>query len=171
MIARFYMDRFGRMSRDNTCHECVRRRERISEGAVARSESKSPKVKKAIEAEVIAEKHFKKLGFKVRRTDCLGPDLICRIGKITWTVEVKRARATQPKSYPNGSHIIDKVHPRRLNDDLIAFVLPNGRVYIESMKIHLSKCNKSGGARTVTAIVKEFGMPIPFDKTKDRPQN
>lgn len=156
-ISRTYSDHLGRRSRNNICHECGRKKERLETGFTSREESKFPKVIKAVEAERAAAKFFENLGFSVIRTGALGPDLRCRIGELEWFVEVKRARDVHPRRFPGCTWVTDKVHRRRLSDDIIAFVLPNGRVYIDSMKIHLSRCQR-GGQRTITGIVKEFGL-------------
>ena len=52
---------------------------------------------------------------------------------------------------------IEKVQPNRKKDNFIAFVLPNRRVYIDSMSHHLSKCSK-GGIRGITSIVRKHGL-------------
>jgi hypothetical protein len=165
-VQRLYIDEHGRKSMGGICHSCTRNRDRALRGVGVRGASGNPKIKKAMQTELIAAKHFRKLGFKVRQTDCLGPDLVCSIGELRWTVEVKRARAVSPKKYPNGCFVVDGVSRQRTGDDLIAFVLPNNRVYIDSMKLHLENLHAEPKKRrpitpqrTVTAIVKEFGLP------------
>lgn len=154
---RTYKDEFGRKSSGNVCHECLRKRERKISGHTHPSESKFPKLIKARAAEGRAAEFFKSLGFLVIRHGYTGPDLFCDLGGMRWTVEVKPARLVQPIKYPHGSYVVDLVHKNRRSDDLVAYVLPNGRIYIEAMEMHLKACPKSG-ARSITKIVREFGL-------------
>lgn len=142
----------GRLWVTNTCGDCLLDRKRKSIGFDSRSRSKDPAIMAFVRSEIRAQEHFESLGFSVKRTDSTGPDLRCRIGDLEWTVEVKRA------TWSSGSWRTHKVRHRRLGDDLVAIVLPNDRVYIDSMKHHLAACDASL-RRTVTAIVKEFGLP------------
>ena len=156
-VTKFYADEFGRMSRGLMCHDCCRLSENKRTGHGRKDDSTFAKNIKSKNAEMIAEKHFQSLGFKVNRVNYTGPDLFCDMGKFRWTVEVKRARDVHPKNHPGSTWVSDRVHPKRQKDDLIAFVLPNNRVYIDSMENHLKHCH-GGGGRTITAIVKEFGL-------------
>lgn len=150
-----YKNAKGQLLYGNICRECYNIRNRKLRGTTSRDDSKKPYVVKAVNTEKLAAEKFKQLGFSVERTQFHGPDLVCTIGALTWTVEVK------PVSLFARSWRVSSVKEKRKNDDLIALVLPNGRVYIDSMKHHLSKCGKMG-TRSATAIVKEFGLnPLP----------
>ncbi len=142
------------------CHDCRRKRMRIYKGHEHRDVSKNLQTVIAVTSERTAEERFKRLGFEVQRTQNTGPDLICKIADLTWLVEVKRAFQYY-KVGRKGSWRTRVVHPLRTKDDLIAIVLPNNYVYIDSMQNHLSLCDKNGN-RAVTSIVKEFGLsPLP----------
>jgi hypothetical protein len=144
--------------RGKTCHDCKRGLMRIRKGHQHRNLSINPQTKTAVDSEKAAERRFSDLGFKVKRTEHTGPDLICSMGLFTWTVEVKRAFKHNKN---RNSWRVQHVTPNRKKDDLLAIVLPNGYVYIDSMENHLKNC-KSHGFRTVTPIVKEFGLtPLP----------
>lgn len=149
-----YLDSSGRRIYNGVCLACKRSVMRKNRGHSARNVSKKPSVVIAVQAERAAQRHFEKLGFEVERVDAIGPDLICRMGKFEWTVEVKRAcrdsRAWRTRS----------VRPSRIKDDLVAIVAPNDRVYIDSMENHLRHCGKNGN-RSVTGIVKEL---LAFDR-------
>lgn len=93
--------------------------------------------------ELTAARYFESFGMPVRRTAGKGPDLV--IGKSV-TVEVKGA------NYHHGKSLrVCSVTPKRLRDDLVAIVMPDNRVIVETMTSHLSKCDKSG-SRTVTHL-------------------
>lgn len=142
----------GRIWYGSRCPECINIVARKKRGYTKRAESKRPQTVAAVGAETLAATHFRNLGFEVQQVDCLGPDLKCRIGKLEWTVEVKRA------TRGHRCWRVALVRPLRQKDDLVAIVLPNGRVYIDSMEHHLSRCTKNG-SRAVTEIIKEFGLP------------
>lgn len=139
----------------NKCFECRQNSLRKNQGRVRRGDSTKPQTVAAVGAEKIAQKRFEDLGFSVKRVEVIGPDLTCKLGDWTYTVEVKRA------TYKGRSWKVAHVRPNRKKDDLIAMVLPNGYVYIDSMENHLSKCTKYG-SRAISGIVKEFGLtPLP----------
>lgn len=140
------------------CHDCRRKRMRVYKNETHRDLSKRKQTLIAVASEKIAEERFSKLGFSVKRTDSFGPDLICKIGNWTYMVEVKRAFK---HNLNKNSWRTQKVSDNRIKDDLIAVVLPNDYVYIDSMENHLRHCTKYG-FRTITSIVKEFGLtPLP----------
>lgn len=142
----------GRMWYQNKCPDCALDGSRAAKGHTSRDDSVRPQTVAAVGAERAAESLFLRLGFSVDRVKrAIGPDLVCMIGEMKWTVEVKRA------TYNSRSWRVGVVRPARLNDDLVAIVLPNGRVYIDSMGNHKGLTQKNG-SRTVTAIVKEFGL-------------
>jgi hypothetical protein len=150
-----WRDHRGRYWNGNHCHACSLSRSRKHMGFGARGSSKNPKstaTKVAVRAERRAAKFFESLGFKVEIGHGAGPDLFCDLGPWTYTVEVKLAGK-------NGSRWrVGRVMEARKRDDLVAMVLPNGRVYIDSMEHHLSKCVPSDGTRSIWPIVKEFGL-------------
>lgn len=151
VVTKYFKDKRGRSSVGNVCHACVVARSRKKRGyPSSRDESKSKMVMVAVAAEKIAAARFESLGFIVERTEYHGPDLKCRIGNMEWTVEVKRAR----RMSSGRSYETDIVCKNRKSDDLIAIVMPNGAVVIDSMKNHLSKCQR-GGCRSVTKMVRE----------------
>lgn len=152
-----FRDSRGRYWNGNHCHACSLDRARKKMGHGARGSKKNPKKTSTLEAvrcEKIAAKFFRKLGFKVEEMHGAGPDLFCDMGDFSWKVEVKKAHINSRRWRTS------RVTPARQSDDLVAIVMPNGRVYLDSMRHHLSKCEKYG-TRTITPIVKEFGL----DKT------
>lgn len=86
---------------------------------------------------------LKKLGYKTtlpRNKNCNGVDLFAIKKDYVLSVEVKQAI-----SRINGSVLrVRKVETNRMNDDLIAIILPCGYVLIEPMRDHLKCCNKQG---------------------------
>jgi len=137
------------------CHDCRCVSSFKRRGSMKRYESTKPIIKKAYETETIAKERFERLGFEVTIAKVTGPDLVCTLGNWIYTVEVK------PANLCNGSWQSPAVCKNRKNDDLVAIVLPNKYVYIDSMEHHLASCGKFGH-RTVTSIVKEFGLsPLP----------
>ena len=156
-----YVDQDGRRVYDNVCFDCRTKQRRKCLGIGSREESGFHKTRKAIWAEKLAEKKFQELGFSTKRTNFFGPDIVCKMGDLTYSVEVKSV-SLNVRSEKYFWYYVGAVHENRRGDDLVALVMPNGRVYIDSMKHHLSECNKSG-ARTVTQLVKEIGLV--FDKT------
>lgn len=126
-------------------------------GYGVRGSNKNPKNTSTLEAvrcEMLAATFFRELGFSVEEMHGAGPDLFCEIGSLSYSVEVKKAHINSRRWRTS------KVTLRRKSDDLVAIVLPNGRVYIDSMKNHLKHC-AGDGTRAITPIVKEFGL----DKT------
>lgn len=149
-----YQEASGKKWYGSICQSCRVEFIRKSRGNSSRENSKKPQVVAAVNAEKLAEEKFKSLGMEVTRVDFFGPDLICKLGQFTWTVEVKRA------GFSSRRWRVGRVRKARKGDDLVALVLPNSRVYIDSMENHLKYCERSG-TRTITSIVKEFGL----DKT------
>ena len=148
----------GSQWRDNNCGRCIFLYRRKVYGHGPREECKTKHIARGVASEKIAEEHFKKLGFSVKRVDTVGPDLICSIGD-GWktTVEVKTVCRSEARGVVWWH--VNPVLKNRRSDDLVAFVLPNERVYIDSMKNHLRHCHKNGtGSRVITAIVREFGQ-------------
>lgn len=139
----------------NQCFDCRKSIHDKKLGRVRREHSTRPQTVAAVGAEKIAQRRFEDLGFSVKRVNVIGPDLTCRIGGLEYTVEVKRA------THGSRSWKVAQVRPKRKCDDLVAIVLPNEYVYIDSMKNHLESCSR-GGTRTVSSIVKQFGLnPLP----------
>lgn len=141
------------MWRDNLCGSCLKNTSRKTKGTIPRELNPIPFIKKAVDAERAAAEKFEQMGFEVKRTDCFGPDLLCSIGPLTWTVEVKSVTETKIKD--RSYYVTGRVSRRRREDDLVAIVLPNGHVLIDSMPLHLAACN-NGGGRSVTKIVRAF---------------
>lgn len=137
----------GKSFYNGLCHECRIENQRKARGHSKREYSKKPIVVAAVWAEKVAEEKFKSLGFSVSRVDFYGPDLICKMGDLSWTVEVKRA------CYDARSWRTRRVHRKRKLDDLVAIVLPAGGVYIDSMESHLARCGKNG-CRSVTDLLR-----------------
>lgn len=108
---------------------------------------------KGRESVAIAAERFRTLGFNVEVSkEHHGADMLCRIGGLEWSVEVKTASLT------GNSWVTGRISKKRENDDLVAIVLPGGRVYIDSMKNHLDKSYACGN-RIVSRIVKYFNIP------------
>lgn len=141
----------GRKWKDSICGDCILETKRKSGGFDSRWKSKNREIMAFVESEKKAGEFFRSLGFEVEHTESYGPDLRCKIGDIEWTIEVKRC------SKSSGSWRTGKVRVARKKDDLVAIVLPNGRIYVDSMTNHLKQSDVSD-RRIVTRIVKEFGL-------------
>lgn len=158
---RVYINPAGDRWKDDACYLCMRERDRKYHKSSMRENSTRPMTIKAVKSENLAAEKFRSLGFRVEKTELHGPDLICTIGEFIWTVEVKPAEQVTAGGKVMNGWRTSRVYENRQKDDLVAIVLPNDRVYIDSMKNHLSKCWKHG-SRGVTDIVKEFGLnPLP----------
>lgn len=155
-IKKIYANKYGQKWCHNTCYDCTMAPIRKKRGTVARAKSKKPRMLAAVRNERIALRFFKRLGFKVVMGHGAGPDLFCELGPLMWTVEVKVAKRGPKKTKYLGTWRVERVRDSRKNDDLVAIVLPNKRVYIDSMRHHLLECGPSGD-RTVTMLVKEYG--------------
>lgn len=152
---KIFLDQKNRRWISNRCYMCHREYHRKYQGHTERSKHLGPQISKAVWAENVAARRFANLGFSVEQTEGRGPDLICKLGPWTYTVEVKRA------FFSSKAWMVAKVKPKRLSDDLMAIVMPNSYVYIDSMDCHLSKAAPTG-ARCITSLVKEFGLhPLP----------
>lgn len=151
-----FIFRDGTTIRNGFCRECQTKKSRERRGKKTRDETSSPFVLKALRAEITAEKRFLALGFFVERTKMHGPDLTCKMNSLSYTVEVKKANQLWHKCGRSGGWRVGPVTPKRRGDDLVAMVLPNGYVYIDSMENHLRNCSNSG-ARAISKIVNEFG--------------
>lgn len=150
-----YRDYRGRYWNGNHCHSCSLSRSRKRMGFGKRGSNNSPKTtatSEAVRCEKIAAKFFESLGFKVEIGHGAGPDLFCDLGPWTYTVEVKKVNKNVSRWR------VGRVTPARKKDDLVAMVMPNDRVYIDSMKNHLKNCVQSDGTRSIGPLVKEFGL-------------
>lgn len=144
----YHRDLGGRPVRLSKCSDCVLGRIREVRDVKPREFCDYAPIKKAAETEIFAQRFFENLGFSVQRTIGRGPDLFCRIGRLTWTVEVKPAQRGR-----GGTYTTAPVLKSRQCDDLVAIVLPGLRVYLDSMKEHLSRCPASG-RRSITKMVR-----------------
>jgi len=148
-IGWYYVDSSGRRWNGKTCPECwaigYLEQYRRSRGHKSIDDVQEPRRVLSRSAERRAAEYFIGLGHDVELTRLKGPDLILD-QKIK--VEVK----TVLKDKRAKSYFVREVTPARQRDDLIAFVLPNKCVIVESMQEHLSKCSASG-TRTVTKMV------------------
>ena len=144
-----YVDQAGQTCYGGICFDCRKAMHRswVQRSGRNRDASKNHITAKAVAAEMAAEKKFLSLGFSVKRTTEHGPDLFCKIGEMTWTVEVKSATRNSGR----GGFFVSAVCPKRLGDDLVAIVGPGEVVIIDSMHFHLSKCSKNG-KRTVSEM-------------------
>lgn len=139
----------------NRCRDCilrVKRERRRRIGILPREEVTEPRFIKAVAAERLVREWFEARRFRVATTIGSGPDLTCTSGDVSLNVEVKTVSATKAKGALYWS--VGPVTANRMNDDLVAIVLPSGRIHFEDMKSHLLKC-RVGGHRTVTALVRE----------------
>lgn len=148
---KIFKDSRGRWWYGKRCHSCTMKKIREKRGTKPRVESSHPMIVAAVRRELLAAEKFKRLGFKVDIGHGAGPDLYCDIGSFSWTVEVKHAK------HLFGIWYVERIRESRKSDDLVAIVLPDDRVYIDSMSVHLSKCTKKGGRtiRDLDAIFKE----------------
>ena len=97
-----------------------------------------------INAHELVSKTLKKMGYKTtvaRKDTSNGVDIFAIKKDRVLSVEIKTAN--NPRKELNVLRV-RKVEKNRLNDDLIAIVLPNGYVLIEPMRDHLKSCNKHG---------------------------
>lgn len=110
------------------------------------------------DAERYVEAYLKELGFQNVRIGLgtYGPDITFEDAGKTISVEVKTARlVARPSCWG-----VERVRHTRINDDMIAIVLPDGKVVLESMKDHLSKCTVRG-RRSITQMVREMCPTVP----------
>lgn len=154
-LQRIFRDERGRKRRQRSqCYDCYMTDLRKKRGTKPRLDSDSPIIKSAVRAEKIAAEHFRSIGWSVEHGHGAGPDLIISGwagGSARASVEVKQAfRGTR-------CWLVPFVKPNRRSDDFVAIVLPNGKVIVEKMSEHLSKCGNYGN-RAVTAMVKQFGL-------------
>lgn len=162
-----YRNSDGRPWHGTQCPECfgksntARARKR---GIKPRDEVIEPTQVKGRNAERIAEKHFKSLGYKTKITAGMGPDLYITKGSLTKTCEVKSCIEKSER----GCFFVQSVAPLRRGDDLIAIVLPNGLVHVEEMMSHLSKCARTGSRAVTNLIRKRAWVGAPECSLKDK---
>lgn len=99
----------------------------------------------------LIQDHFKKIGFDVifynDKPSANGVDCwVKSINKKPLSVEIKKARKQK-----NGCFQVDPVSKPRLNDDLIAIIINEDYVLIESMEDH-KKCCSQKGTRQMTIL-------------------
>ncbi len=83
---------------------------------------------------------LRRLGYKVvtqTHSAAKGPDIEVWTGKKGYKVEVKI-----PKKLVNGGYQIDPLQEK--NADMVAMVLPNGRIIYSSYKDHVKAASKKG---------------------------
>ena len=98
---------------------------------------------------MLAKAHFEAQGYTVEATKMHGPDLVISRAGYAATVEVKTASQVKGRQ----CWFVNKVHPTRVGDDLIAFVFQQtGRIIVLTMKEHLAECG-ADGRRVVTKYV------------------
>lgn len=89
-------------------------------------------------------KTLKNMGYKTtapRSKNANGPDLFAIKTDRVLSVEIKSAKAASKTS---NVLRVPPVKKNRINDDLIAIVLPSGYVLVEPMRDHIASCNNSG---------------------------
>lgn len=92
----------------------------------------------------ITIKTLKRMGYKTtqpRKSTANGVDIFAIKKDRVLSVEIKSAK---PASKGVNVLRVRKVEKNRINDDLIAIVLPSGYVLVEPMRDHLKSCNKNG---------------------------
>jgi hypothetical protein len=118
-------------------------------GTKDRKDQTDPTLVKGYQAELVAKKHFEKMGFKVDHCENhRGPDLVLN-GIIT--VEVKTV--STDKRHKRLHYFIGPINKNRINDDFIAVVLPNNELHIERMSEYLKECRK-GYVRNANDLVR-----------------
>lgn len=112
---------------------------------------------KGRQAEWTAKAHFEALGYSVEiNMKVAGSDLCVLKDGTLQTVEVKSAIGMKRER----TWIVDKVKPNRVGDDLMAIVLPDGRVHVCAMHEHLAACSPSG-FRTITKLIRPVRPQAP----------
>lgn len=148
----------GRMWSFGCCPKCKFKRHlgKPYSHADGRINSKNEKVLKSVKTEIQAVNFLRSLGFSVQtQLKVNGPDIVCSFGDQSYRVEVK---PTYERKEGNKSRwYVNAVCKKRVNDDLIAIVMPNGRVHLEDMPGHLAKCYKCG-RRQITELVNAIGL-------------
>lgn len=150
-----YRDEAGLAWNRLQCPEC----RKVATTASGRARGIKPRIlltdhknQKGVAAELAARAHFERLGYEVKMTCGKGPDLTLAKDGQTTTCEVKSVTITaKNRGYVSG------VYSARQSDDLIAIVMPNGDVHVESMKTHLASCPPCGW-RTVTKLMRLYGQ-------------
>jgi hypothetical protein len=93
-------------------------------------------------SENCAAEYFRNMGFTVSISNGRGPDLILKLGEAEMTCEVKMLG--RHKYYSDPVYRSTPVKPKRVNDDLICFVLGESVFSVEEMKTHFSHCPPGG---------------------------
>lgn len=92
----------------------------------------------------LAVKTLRKMGYKTttpKHKNANGPDVFAIKKDSVLSVEIKKAYiANKGRSVLR----VSPVEPKRINDDLIAIVMPFGYVLVEPMRDHLKACSNSG---------------------------
>jgi hypothetical protein len=137
-----YRDEFGRKWNRKCCPDCIRINIHRLGINKYRHELTDHKNSKGFNAEKLVSNYFLMQEYRVTQTHAHGPDLIIEKGDVIKTCEVKSI--TPYKVNGKTFYFCSPIYPKRRNDDLIAFVMPDDSLIIENMKDHLMKCAKSG---------------------------
>lgn len=102
--------------------------------------------------ELVAREYVESLGYTdIVATTGKGPDLVAKKGGKTFTFEVKLAcRIPNTNSWSTAA-----VCPNRRNDDFMAIVFPNGKVFVCTMTEH-HQASSPCGRRCVSEMAKEL---------------
>jgi len=149
-----YQDESGLRWHGNKCNKCGTEKMRDRSYKSGRNkpiaDHTSGTHKKGYDAELVAKKYFENMGFVVSQTRQSGPDLILNLGgHLELTCEVKLA-CPQYKEYPSRLRI-GWIKPKRMNDDLICIVHPDGRLHVDEMS-HWLKNSGKYGVKSVTSL-------------------
>lgn len=142
-----HMDKHGFLWRGGHCYKCISSKTRLKRGRIPVEKSRGPSLIKGNWAENKAKEYFEKLGFSVEKGHGRGPDLFLKLGFLEYTVEVKST------SESSGGYRISPVTKRCKKSDLIIWVYPDGKLYLDDMEMHLKKTHKHG-SRNVTKLYK-----------------
>lgn len=89
---------------------------------------------------------------KPKHANANGPDMTVITENSAFRVEIKLVSRNK-----NGSYRTEKIDLPRRNDDFVAVVFPCGYIYLEEMKLFLSKAGRDG-ARSFTVMIELLNL-------------
>lgn len=152
-----YSDENGRKWHNGYCPDCKRIlsiKSKRKSGVLPRNENHPYKIISiSSAAEKMVAEFYESIGYTCKLTTTKGPDIIATDpnGK-SITIEVKLAHEIITKRGLK-QYIVGMVRKDRKNDDFIAIVFNDKRIFIEPMSTHLSKCFIDN-SRSVTELIR-----------------
>jgi len=157
-----YVDNHGKAWRWNVCRVCENKKRVLRHRITGKHQSvdtcQAHRVKLGRESERKVENYFKGLGYKIKLTDLLGPDLICEKDNFIITVEVKTI------SRLHYSWVAKKPTKKQTSCDYIAFVF-NDFVFVRPMKDFIRTLNTSTVV-ILTNLINSIAFNKPHTKIK-----